>query len=393
VISVEVVAFREILQGRSNLADLFFQQKVHVSGLVDATEQLAELILRAVSPFSAVGLAPLVSPMMPQDFLARYWPYEPMVTHGCAARLHEFDALPGLANVDSLLASWRGVVRTFPPGTNSQFHLPHASPTVVPEAARRLYDRGFTLGFNHVELQVSHLRVFLDALRRDLGLPPNAEHRCVVYASPPSLDKSVPALRAGLSAHFDATPTFVLQLRGAKLWQLRRNEHVTCPTSGHTAGGPTNPEVAAVASGPLPTRIPNDAEEVILRAGSVLYLPPGYWHRTVSEEESLSLAFTYSAPSWAGVVAGALRRLLSERVEWRAIALGTVRGAQWAPNAAELRPLLDALPTLAAGLRAERIGGSVAAGPAAEVDLIDLRADLEVLGSRGYAAREGRRKG
>jgi 50S ribosomal protein L16 3-hydroxylase len=68
--------------------------------------------------------------------------------------------------------------------------------------------------------------------------------------------------------------------------------------------------------------MPAGAKEVVLKPGSILYVPRGYWHKTEAEGEALALNFTFSQPTWIDLFTLALRSRLSLSPEWRALAHG-----------------------------------------------------------------------
>jgi 50S ribosomal protein L16 3-hydroxylase len=59
-----------------------------------------------------------------------------------------------------------------------------------------------------------------------------------------------------------------------------------------------------------------------MEPGCVLFVPRGYWHETTTEEDSLSLNFTFSQPTWADVFTKSLQELLLRSPEWRELADG-----------------------------------------------------------------------
>lgn len=50
--------------------------------------------------------------------------------------------------------------------------------------------------------------------------------------------------------------------------------------------------------------------KVILKAGSVMYFPAGYWHQVECTEDSISMNISLIAPSWADLVSDAVHHLL-----------------------------------------------------------------------------------
>ena len=87
--------------------------------------------------------------------------------------------------------------------------------------------------------------------------------------------------------------------------------------------------------------MPDDAESFVLRRGSVLFVPRGYWHATQSDEDTLALNFTFGQPTWADVLLTALRTRVLKDASWRALARGPA-GAMRAKLMDEVAKLDDA---------------------------------------------------
>ena len=92
--------------------------------------------------------------------------------------------------------------------------------------------------------------------------------------------------------HFDATESIIIQLAGTKVWRLAKNDIVDPLEHAARAGLPPallrlheHGEWSHLA---LPEEV-----EIRARPGSVLYLPRGFWHSTVTAEDSLSIHFHY----------------------------------------------------------------------------------------------------
>jgi 50S ribosomal protein L16 3-hydroxylase len=254
-------------------------------------------------------------------------------------------ALPELRDVAALLSRWSRNVNVPLAGASDE----HRSISATPTDARTLYAHGMNLVFNRVEEQVPALRPWLAGITRELGISTLVGARCIVYASPND---------RGASTHFDQNANFVVQLRGTKTWRLAPNEFVQNPVDRYALNmAAVSDEVAQHATGRLPRRMPRDAEEVVLRPGSVLFVPRGIWHETRAGGESLSLNFTFSQPTWADLLVDALRRRLHGDPRWRELADG-VAGASRARRAAAVRrldTLLQAFRDDAAQLAADEV--------------------------------------
>ena len=84
-----------------------------------------------------------------------------------------------------------------------------------------------------------------------------------------------------------------------------------------------DPELASYTDGKMPSKMPQAGlQEVILKPGSMLFVPRGFWHSTEAEGEALALNFTFSQPTWIDLFTLALRSRLSLSPDWRALADG-----------------------------------------------------------------------
>ncbi|MEJ7603231.1 MAG: cupin domain-containing protein [Kofleriaceae bacterium] len=147
----------------------------------------------------------------------------------------------------------------------------------------------------------------LDAIRADLGLS----------ALTPALPDLCDPGGEGTSPHFDQNVNFVLQLHGTKTWSLAPNTHVARPMTRHTIGQPVDPELQSYARLPMPDELPADRTDIVLEAGSLLFVPSGMWHQTHATTDALALNFTFSPPTWIDLFTAALRSRLALSSAWR----------------------------------------------------------------------------
>jgi 50S ribosomal protein L16 3-hydroxylase len=251
-----------------------------------------------------MSLAALIPPRSIPEFLARRAADEPFVVHDLGDRVAPLTELARLASLDALLRSWPETV---------QVHLPDiadeaSSIAASPGDARKLFANGMGLLFDDIHTHEPLLAAWLAAIRDDLGLSALTHGRCLVYATPAG---------KGTATHFDQNVNFVLQLHGTKEWRLAANHHVVRPMTRHTLGLPPDPELATYAHAPMPACMPPDSQTIVLRPGSLLFVPRGLWHATTATTDALSLNFTYSAPTWLDLLTAALRSRLALASEWR----------------------------------------------------------------------------
>ncbi len=227
---------------------------------------------------------------------------EPRVVHG--APIAALADLPLLASLDALLGAWPDQV---------QAHLPDvadeaSSITASPHDAKKLFASGLGLRFDDVERYLPSLVPWLVAIRGDLGLSAISQQRCLVYATPAG---------KGTAPHFDQNVNLVVQLVGEKTWTLAPNTHVAHPMTRHTMGLALDPELESYARLPMPDAMPADRTDLVLRPGSVLFVPRGMWHATRATTDALALNFTFSPPSWLELFGAALRSKLALSSAWR----------------------------------------------------------------------------
>lgn len=256
-----------------------------------------------------IGLEKLLKSHFPKQFTDQSLPKAPLVLHGQTSTFAALTSLPFLQSLDALLNVWP---------KNIEVHLPDVRDEASaietnPQNARKLFQNKMALLFNNVQEISPVLDEYLQSLKKDLGLPHATYSRCMVYATPDGL---------GTAAHFDQNINFVLQLSGTKKWWLAPNHSVENPTERHTIGLALDPEIASYLNGEMPEAMPLDAQEVVLKPGSILYVPRGYWHKTEAEGEALALNFTFSQPTWIDLFTLALRSRLSLSPEWRELAHG-----------------------------------------------------------------------
>ncbi len=256
-----------------------------------------------------MGLSALIQPSDVHEFLSETWPHEPFFVHDLDASIREITQLPFLQSLNALLNSWPHPIQVHLPDVADESSSVNASAA----DARKLFANRMALLFNNVQILSPLLNEWLQALARDLGLPMSTHARCMVYATPNG---------KGTAAHFDQNINFVLQLQGIKKWKLAPNLHVENPTQRYTIGQPMDPELESYASPEMPSEMPKDAQEIVLKPGSMLFVPRGFWHSTEAEGEALALNFTFSQPTWIDLFTTALRSRLTLSPDWRELANG-----------------------------------------------------------------------
>lgn len=260
-------------------------------------------------PMKTRGLQALIAPHSNEEYFEQSWPHEPFVVHGLDETVREITELPFLQSLDALLNSWPNPIQVHLPDVSDESSAIHATA----HDARKLFANRMALLFNNVHSVSPLLTQWLKALGQDLGLPTSTHARCMLYATPDG---------KGTAPHFDQNINFVLQLQGTKKWWLAPNYHVENPTERYTIGQEIDPELGSYVSGEMPKEMPKDHQEIVLKPGSMLFVPRGFWHSTEAEGEALALNFTFSQPTWIDLFTLALRSRLLLSPEWRELADG-----------------------------------------------------------------------
>jgi 50S ribosomal protein L16 3-hydroxylase len=338
---------------------LYYEGKLTIAGDVGAVIELVGFLSQDTSD---VGLEGLLRPFSVAEFLRDKWPNEAVVIHGPRERLGAFAQLPELADIPALFRSWPGLVMVYPPKSADEFD----APMVPADQAQRLFELGHSCAFSYVNSVFPTLEPWVRAVGEGLGIPLSANSRNHVYVTPRG---------SGASTHFDANSNFVVQLSGTKVWQLAPNTSIVNPNDRYALSASEVPrKLREHAIAPYPKEMPEEGRQTVtLRAGSVLFVPRGWWHATLAEEDALSLNFTYAMKDWTSVVVDAIKARLESHPEWRAFAKGAGSSdpALSRSAALELEKLLPRLPDLVAGLDVDTCFRSIV--PAKRGETLDLR--------------------
>jgi len=251
-------------------------------------------------------LQQLVTPLDRATFLTDHWGRAPFWS---APDLQRVDAVIRELGVRRERAGWadylsivRGLrdVRVWDSGE-------HSTPIVTDGAtAVKLLHAGMTSYANVSEI-TDEIKQLRECLRLEFGLP-NAP-RCNLFV----------ARTGGAQLHFDPNDVLTLHLLGSKVWRIACNETVSHPVSGYSHGRDSE-HFAPYASGPFPSSIPEHHLEIEMTAGSVLYVPAGWWHETRVIGDSVSLAVQFVTPAKVDMVLGAVRQRLLRHADWRKVA-------------------------------------------------------------------------
>jgi ribosomal protein L16 Arg81 hydroxylase len=262
-----------------------------------------------------------------QDFFATAWPDEPFLVHGDVSRLRgladakEFSSAAAMAKVPcrALLAQGQ--------------HLDaqrFGNIAVPPEVAPSLLRAGVTLYFNEPQFRSRSVWRWVRAVEKDLGLATATIRPSVFFSS----------RGPGARWHFDGTESFVVQLSGRKEWRIAPNDAIRFPPVNYLEGAPVPAELAALVKRPM--KAPAKARTVVMKPGSVLYLPRGWWHATRTLEDSVHLDLLTALPTWADTFRPVLESLFARGAHWLTPATASGFGpAMLEKLVEELREMLE----------------------------------------------------
>jgi lysine-specific demethylase/histidyl-hydroxylase NO66 len=229
-----------------------------------------------------MNLGQLIAPLAPASFFADYWQHRPYLVEGGSGRLA---GLLSSRDVGRLL--YFGGIRA-PQGmllvkSGRHYDQPwtRLDGTPHPEKVRAAWGAGYTVIVNGLHRLWQPAALLVACLEEELHHSVNVN----LYFSPPGSQ--------GFTPHFDPMDVFILQLEGAKTWEIRER----VPPSSATGEAATVPA----------DRLPPLVLETELRAGSVLYLPRGFVHAArTTETASLHLTVGVNLVTWADLVSAAL---------------------------------------------------------------------------------------
>ena len=267
----------------------------------------------------------------PAPFLRESWPDNPRVFHHKEDSAPEIWRLPALQSLEQALEiAAPDTIFANLPDRDEEYNQIKLSDS---EDVKKAFACKMGISMEPDLPKIAELIFWLRSIQRDLGLAQQTFARCNLYAIPDG---------GRTACHYDQNINFVCQITGEKTWDLAPNTHVIHPLMRHTAGTPPDDSTEAFSIAPLPNKMPTKGRiRVVLKRGSVLFVPRGWWHQTFAKGESISLNFTYDQPSWAQVMAEAICRRLLKEEKWRGVAYGLQQEGPLAKRAeAEFAALL-----------------------------------------------------
>jgi 50S ribosomal protein L16 3-hydroxylase len=262
-------------------------------------------------------------------FLDEHWPTRPFVVHGPPERLPWFERLRAL-DLERFMVEHKDRILSHAFDTERWVQ---GTADVAPADAYRAFTEGVALSFANVGDRIPELHRWYAALLAELGVDPSVPRGISMFAA---------ARSSGTTKHVDPIPTLSVQIAGNKTWRIAPCRELPFPTTSYVVGGelPPPPEAKELVNS-ISTEMPDDSETHLMREGSVIYVPGGYWHETEADEgRSVSLTFFFNLPSRIEALLFEIRARLIADANWRAPAVGFVSGDA---ARADARRELDAL--------------------------------------------------
>ncbi|ATB37442.1 hypothetical protein CYFUS_002864 [Cystobacter fuscus] len=267
----------------------------------------------SMSNGSGRELAEFLYPVSPKEFLSEYWEKKPLYVRGTPtkfARLFDrerFDRAILRVGFDkrkpapfSIRALWRNR------------HDLQAGIEIEPTQVREALASRTTVCVNDITAGDAVLAEFAAHIKRQMNLATPVRFNC--YLSPDG---------EGLDTHYDARHATIIQISGSKRWLYSRLPATNYPLAnalvqkdGQIRHGEHNNRRQKLD---VPTPDESQFEEVLLEPGDLLYLPPGTWHNAKASGESLALNMAFETVGMLQLLFPEIERLLSEKLEWRAI--------------------------------------------------------------------------
>lgn len=271
------------------------------------------------------GATVLLGEALAAKFRARDWPKGPVLRNGPARRFGGLLNAPEFESLERLMSSRHGKIMA-----------ERASGYIEVDAATALdlYNARQPIQVSGIGIGVPEVNRWARAIAKDLGMAPIVD----------AVRANAFAANAGgvkFPLHFDATDVIVVQLVGEKRWRLAPNHEVPYPTSGCGTFAPVLPgkDIRRYHYDAFPE--PTREQKILLRPGSALYVPGGYWHGTETLGPSFSVTFVLGRPPTVDLLLDRIKFALSQVPAWNEPAYG-IRGTARARKAAEseLRALL-----------------------------------------------------
>ncbi|MEU4583286.1 cupin domain-containing protein [Kitasatospora aureofaciens] len=255
-----------------------------------------------------MDLQSVVAPVSKEDFLQNYWPHRPLTIPGGSDRLADIKSLPVLTNGETVLDAYPDRVSLMRP---DGFWSDASSGADAIEH----YRTGHTCYLRRVERYVPEIAALVTSVTEDLGMPAGS-FTGEIFCS---------TAESGVGMHSDYDVNFAMLLKGEKHWRFTPNESIRNQTNiclPSTLSQVDDTQLEFADHLPFPARMPDDAEEVEMRPGGLVFIPRGLWHQTRAVGECIQLNIVMKGPHWVSVLTKALGAKLIKDPDWREYAYG-----------------------------------------------------------------------
>jgi len=233
---------------------------------------------------------PLLGGLSPQVFMKRHWQKKPLLVRqavpGFKPLLDRAELFKLAANED---AQTRMVIQEPGKKPGWRFKQGPFQRKVLPP----LKQPGWTILVQGVDLHVESVHQLMN------------QFRFVPDARLDDLMISFATDGGGVGPHFDSYDVFLLQAHGRRRWRIGRQEDLSLQ--------------ADVPLKILSNFVPE--EELVLEAGDMLYLPPGYAHDGIAEGECMTYSIGFRIPNKAELARELLQRLAEDAEDEVGVAL------------------------------------------------------------------------
>jgi 50S ribosomal protein L16 3-hydroxylase len=265
-----------------------------------------------------LGISDLLGSTTLSTFRDHHWtPEVPCVSRASAPLLAELRAIDALASVDALLALPRVEVMAI--------GLDGRRDEVSTSDAKRVLSSGCNLYIIKLDSDLPDLRQLVAPLVAPLGFTAN---QVAVEAFAGGAQQISPR-------HYDYDVNFQILLAGRKTWRVQRNRHIQNPLRSYRPdlrGDASHFQEEAYSIGRRTPTSDDDAwATYALDAGSVFFLPRGYWHEVTSETNTFALNIVLRGLTYTRALAAALAARLDRDPRFRAYLEGIEVGAELEP--------------------------------------------------------------
>lgn len=242
------------------------------------------------------GLTRLLDPVDFETFMSMFWERATLYIPGRPSKFDNLFNLDRFFRAVTPVADPAGNLVYLKAGSESADGR-HYEMVINAEQIRPLLGGGWTIQAEHLETSDPGLAALARSLRERIRIASGVD--VAGFLSPD---------RGGYGFHYDAAASWIVQIAGAKRWWYSSKPVIPFPQSNSTPSERAQ-WLAGLASA--------DLQEQLLRAGDVLYLPGGCWHRVQAEGQSLHLDLTVRQSNYLQLLFDTLAPLLHSLPDWR----------------------------------------------------------------------------